>query len=181
MKLLQKNKQIFEYEIDAHDKIVFVNQDWLTFAIENDAHHLTRDNVVGKSLWHFIHDKESIHLYQILLDKVRRQRKTFRFPFRCDSDKMKRFMEMKIEILEGNTIKFLTWVVKEEQKTNPHLPPTPQAVSEFLTICSWCQLVKVDDQWMEVEDAIAHLNLYSQFPLPQLTHDICNPCRRKCC
>jgi hypothetical protein len=94
--ILQEEKldnRTFVHRIDSNDMIVVVNDEWLSFGSEN-VYNLSQDVVVNKSLWDFIIDKETQHLYKIMLEKVRAVNARIKFPFRCDSPDCRRFMEL---------------------------------------------------------------------------------------
>ena len=56
------------YTIDATDSISSVSPSWLVFARANGARELTRESVVGRSLWDFI-DGERVHeLYRLVVE-----------------------------------------------------------------------------------------------------------------
>jgi hypothetical protein len=50
---------------------------------------------------------------------------------------------------------------------------------EFLTLCSWCQRVRVDDRWFLLEDAVAFLRLLERRTLPSISHGMCDLCYRE--
>ena len=62
---------IFRYRVDARDRLVFVDPLWLAFARENGAADLTEQRVIGRSLWDFVADAETIRLYRELHARVR--------------------------------------------------------------------------------------------------------------
>jgi hypothetical protein len=157
--------------------IVIVNEAWLSFADENDARNLTRDFVLGKSLWEFITDKETRHLYQIMLDKVRTSKSAITIPFRCDSPNCRRYMELKIEALTEDLIQFSSRILKQEfRDPNKLLDESENRSNQTLTICGWCKKVKAGAEWVEVEEAIEYFGLYENVPIPQLTHGMCPTC-----
>jgi hypothetical protein len=51
--------------------------------------------------------------------------------------------------------------------------PSPDVV--WLTVCGWCQRVKDGAGWLELEAALAQLEL-AQGHEPNLTHGICPSC-----
>ena len=57
----RQDKRIFLWAIDPEDKIIRVNEDWLAFARENEAPHLTPDAVINRPLWDFVSGGETIH------------------------------------------------------------------------------------------------------------------------
>lgn len=43
-------------------------------------------------------------------------------------------------------------------------------------MCGWCKRIPVKGSWLEVEDAAAELKLHETYPLPSVTHGICERC-----
>ena len=78
-------KDVFIYRIDRTDTIVSVSDNWATFADANAwGGFLRPEDVVGHSLWDFIQDLETRHLYEELFRRVRAGM-TFRpIPFRLN-------------------------------------------------------------------------------------------------
>lgn len=168
----------FLYQIDAADKLVFVDEPWLSFARENDAAQLTRAVVLQQPLWNYITDAETRHLYQAMLARVRTDAIQIKLPFRCDSPTQRRFMEMAISQTADGFIQFDTRIVKQEQREPVGLLDIGRKRSdEILTMCGWCKKVEVrPEQWLEAEEAVAHLKLFDSRRLPQLSHGICDLC-----
>jgi hypothetical protein len=158
--------------------IVVVNDEWLSFGSEN-VYNLSQDVVVNKSLWDFIIDKETQHLYKIMLEKVRAVNARIKFPFRCDSPDCRRFMELEIFTLNENLIEFRSRIVKLEFRPQAALLDFwVERSEEFVRICGWCKKIYVSEaKWVEVEEAVEELNLFGETKLPQLTHSICPSCK----
>ena len=47
------------YELNAHDEISSVNEEWLRFALANDGELLDPAQILGRLLWDFIGDVET--------------------------------------------------------------------------------------------------------------------------
>ncbi|HSM05400.1 MAG TPA: hypothetical protein VK858_12345 [Longimicrobiales bacterium] len=43
-------------------------------------------------------------------------------------------------------------------------------------MCAWCNCVRVESEWLEVEEAIQLLDLFGARAVPGITHGICPPC-----
>src|ERR1700722_19828745 len=71
------------YQLDADDIIVWTNDAFQDFAVENQAASLVECR--GKRLWPFISDWDTRSIYRLLIDRVRRTNRSARFSFRCDS------------------------------------------------------------------------------------------------
>jgi hypothetical protein len=122
---------------------------------------------------------ETRHLYQIMLEKVRKNNARIKVPFRCDSPAYRRFMELEIFTLDENLIEFRSRIVKLEFR--PHVDLLDFSVDrsdEFVRICGWCKKIYVSEaKLVEVEEAVEELNLFGETKLPQLTHSICPSCK----
>jgi hypothetical protein len=106
----------FTYRVNADDRIVSVNSDWLSFARENQASHLSVKTVVGRPLSQFVTCKEMQHLYDTIIDMVRRARRTIVIPFRCDGPTVRRFMELAISSCTDGDVQFTGRLIREEPR-----------------------------------------------------------------
>jgi len=78
------------YWIDAHDRVVRVNEDWARFAAENDGGPLgTAVGTVGRVLWSFIDDPTLCNLYREMV-LLARSGQPVGFSFRCDAPRFRR-------------------------------------------------------------------------------------------
>ena len=167
------------YRIDESDRIVYVNDEWDIFAVENDAKELISENVKNKNLWEYIQGEELVYLYGIIFEKVRRRRIELSFQYRCDSPGKRRYLEMNVAPLKGQMVEIRNPIVKiENRESIDILRNEVKAGDKFIIMCSWCKKVKAED-WVEVEDAIKKYGLFEKDSLPQITHSICKVCTEK--
>lgn len=168
----------FTHRVDSDDIITEVNTEWLAFAVENGTPALDRDAVVGSLLWDHIRDKETRHVFRVILQRVRSAHNKVTIPFRCDSPGLCRFMEMDITASGEGGVEFNCRVLRTvARKPMMLLDNEAPRTDEFMTMCSWCKQVKVGtDVWIEVEDAVEKLDLFDSSHLPQVTHGICPAC-----
>jgi hypothetical protein len=166
------------YQIDKDNRLTFVNEKWSVFAADNMAAHLTKTFVINKSIFAFISDKTSRHLYKMFVEQVRKDQVILRFPFRCDAPDRRRFMEMEMSPSINRAICFRSCILKEELREPVALLYAGVTRSNKLVkICSWCKKVELDhSEWAEVEDAVARLGLFNEDELPSLTHGMCPSC-----
>jgi hypothetical protein len=172
------NQRRFVWTIDDADKIVHVNDDWLTFARENGAPQLGAALVLDQPLWRFIYGQETVYLYQQILAKLRAGRRPIIFPFRCDAPDCRRFLEMKLSLLAGSAVQFQTSILRQEfRQPLDFLGASRDKSKEFLKVCSWCNKIYIPDRgWGEPEDAIGALDLFGHRSMPRMTHTICDSC-----
>jgi|GEM_PF-4317178 len=169
----------FIYRIDAGDILTAANDAWDEFAIENEAPYLTRQNVIGRSLWEFIAGQETQHLYRVLFQRVRDARRSIAIPFRCDAPDCRRYMEMQMTPDDAGGITFTNRILRLEKRPPVRLlaqsaPRSP----DFVTMCGWCKKVRLSDgRWAEVEEAIRVLHLFDERIVPQISHGICPECQ----
>ena len=166
------------YEIDGDDKIVYCNDVWDEFAIENSGEDFRFERVKGRVLWDFVSDASTADLYRRLVAHVR-EGNVVRFTFRCDSSTMFRLFEMKIALAAKKRVRFSTRVkqtgdrdaiaIQTEETDAPDEPP--------LLVCSWCGRMKIHRQlWQELDIAVAKTGLFEKHKLPAISHGICERC-----
>ena len=171
------DKRVFIHTVGAEGNIAAVNDEWVEFASENGAPELGREAVVGRALWGFMEGRETRHISRLLLDKVSRSGKGLTIPYRCDSPELRRFMEMEIVPVENGTVEFRSRILKFEYRDPVMLLDSQAArTDEFLTICSWCRRARIASMWIELDEAVKKLDLFSSASLPQLTHGMCQDC-----
>ncbi|MDZ7685643.1 MAG: hypothetical protein U5O39_12050 [Gammaproteobacteria bacterium] len=160
------------------NSLTAVDDDWITFAETNAAPALTRQAIFGRSIFDFIADSESRQLYSAIFDKVRHTGEESVIPFRCDSPDTRRFMELCVKREPGDHVTLESVMIREEHRPVAELLNTDRPASdELVLMCSWCKRIDVDGTWMEIEDAMRELDLFSQEVLPQLSHGICDDCQ----
>lgn len=166
------------YHINSDDEIVFIGGIWDSFAAANDGDALSEASVLGRSLFDFISEKESKHLYELLLIRIRESKKEIEFPFRCDSPDTRRYMCMKMTLLDEDMISFHSCIQKEETREPAVLLDTKLKRGDgHIKICSWCKKIKVEeDKWIEVEELAREHQPFEDLELPKLSHGICPDC-----
>ena len=171
--------EIYVHRIDEADTITRVSDNWLQFAEENLASiSCSPENVVGRSLWDFVQDKETRHLYEMILTRARNTDRTYRFPFRCDAPHKRRYLEMTVVPLKEGAVEFKSEILREEEREPVELLDKDlERTEDLVKICSMCKKIALpDNRWVEVEEAVACLDLFGKPRLPRLSHGICPPC-----
>lgn len=165
------------HRIDGDDGIRYVDDALVAFALANGASKLTREGVLGHSLFDFIGGSEASHITALLLARVRTG-VALDVPVRCDSPTTRRFIALSMKPLNPTGIEFRSHIVRAETRDPVDLLDDSIERSDvFVRICSWCKRVFVDGQgWVEIEIAVVSLGLFESAPLPQLTHGICEDC-----
>ncbi|MBE7558033.1 hypothetical protein HS125_03415 [bacterium] len=167
----------FVHTIDARDVIVEVNDAWRQFACESDAGELP-ERALGAVLWDHISDFETVYLYQAMVRIVREQGRRLKADYRCDSPRLRRFLCMEIVAMPERAVRFVSRVVKiEEREAEPLLDAHAARADWLLKMCSWCRKVLVgENDWREVEEAVRLLGFFQREPLPAITHSMCPVC-----
>jgi hypothetical protein len=168
----------FDYAVDGDDIIVSVGDDWLKFARDNGAPELSRNSVIGHSLWEYVSGNSTRELYEVIFRRARDERRTLVLPFRCDSPDRFRFMQLAIESGEGPELRLTGRLLREQPR--PYLKLLDRLVtrsSDPLGICSVCLRVQIlDTTWVEAQEAVERLRLFDSVELPLLDFRVCGDC-----
>jgi len=177
----KNDNRVFSVMLDKDDTIISVNKNWLNFARENNTAELVESSVVGKSIWQFIADLETAHLYRSIISKVREKNLSLSLPFRCDSPTCRRFMKMTISPADNTLISLDSTIIKiENREYMPLLDSDISRSKEFIRMCSTCKKIQItESEWYEVEQAVISLDLFASSNLPQITHTICPECYKE--
>lgn len=169
-------EDLLTYQIDRVDRITSVSGRWNQFADSNDGGTRATE-VVGHSLWDFVVDETTRHVYRELIARVRGSRR-LAFSFRCDSPTLRRFMRMTLSPGANGTVTFDSQIVKTEPREAPPVTISPDmATGDLLRMCGWCKRVAVAaDEWVEVEVAVERLGLMAEGPPVGVTHGMCPDC-----
>lgn len=168
------------YRIDRHDRLVEVNDGWAAFSTTNGGPG-SRSALVGRPIWDFISDATTIHIYQTLVRRARQRDLPARLQFRCDAPDRRRLLSMAILPAADGEVLFAIDSLREQSRPAVVLLDAGRPRGEtFLTMCGWCARARVTEgQWLEVEQAIAAVGLFTGEALPQLTHGICPACSER--
>jgi len=166
------------YLLDADDRIEAVDEGWQAFAAANGAPELTAAAVLGRPLGAFIADRATTHLSRALLALARRG-SVLTFPFRCDAPALRRHMRMVLSPEPRGRVRCETTLVT----ARPLAPSPPARGSERtgapLTMCSWCNRIRLAGRWYELADAVAGARLFLASTPSEITHGLCHTCERK--
>jgi hypothetical protein len=170
--------EFFIYRIDENNKIIYVSDNWTDFAIQNSAdENSIPPDVIGKSLFDFISDKESQLIYEMIVDSVRKKKLDVKIPINCDSPETKRLIEITIKRLPDNHIEFESEIIFiEGREPVKLLDRTIERSKDAVRICSFCKKIAIKDEWVNTEEAIIALQLFDAIKLPMLTHGVCPKC-----
>ncbi len=170
-----------QYHVNAHDRISAVNDEWLSFAKANEGSTLLPPEILGRSLWDFIGDLETRHIYQALHGRVRTLGVPVRLCFRCDGPDRRRLLQLDIVAGDDQQLIYRVRTLKEEVRLPvPLLDPHERRSRRFVTMCAWCKRVAAPPRgWLEVEEAAVALQLFAESSPPRVTHGICEECSER--
>lgn len=174
-------ERLFVHRIDGEDRICYVNEEWLAFALENDTPEITRASVMKKPIWDFIEDAETRAIFNELISRVRQTMSAVSVPFRCDSPDRVRQMSMELVPLLDEEVQFNCRMVREEAREPVGmLDPGAARSDELVKICSWCKRIETDaGRWVEIDRAIDEMGLFGETRPPRTTGGICPDCKHK--
>ncbi len=175
---IPEENQIIQYIIDAENRITYVSDEWWLFAEDNGAgRECYPPQLLGRSLWDFIAGEETRHLYGILIDKTRAEKKAIQVPIRCDSPERRRQIMIALKSVGDGHIEFLCRTVRVDARAPVDLLRQDVKRSDrIIRICSFCKKIAVADEWIDTERAIARMALFSDNALPRLSHGVCPAC-----
>jgi hypothetical protein len=165
------------YRIDAQGRVAYVSEAWDAFAVDNDAPELRASAVLGRPLAEFISDPETRHIVDSLVRRAGESGRTLQVSFRCDAPHERRRLQMTVTPLEDGGTEFRTRPQRLDLRPDsPLLNRQTSRTGDLLTMCSWCNRVRVGGNWDEIEVAVDRLALLEAPALPGLTHGICEEC-----
>jgi hypothetical protein len=166
------------YELDQEDRVVAVGGEWDPFALQNGAPHAVSARVVGQPLWSFVNGIETMHLLQRLIAGVRASGAPVEVPFRCDAPTIERHMHFHAAPADGGRVRITTRLLSEVPVDSPPaFSSAPPAEGAMVTMCSWCNHVRMaDGTWLPLAEAAARLGLFSGARMPAITHGLCHGC-----
>lgn len=171
--------RVFAFSIERNDAIHSVSDAWLEFARANGASELTRESVIGHSLWQFIRGRDTRSVYENLFARVRQEAMTFELPFRCDSPDRFRFMQLTLMPGDRGAIHLRGLLIREQER--PFYSILDQAfprTESRLPMCSLCKRIYAyDSRWLELEEAVVQLELFGPSDLPEIDYTVCHECK----
>lgn len=173
------SKYKYVYRVNRDDIVVFVDEDWLSFARENDAADLTAERVIGSSLWDHIEGTVTRELYQELFAYLRREQAMTIVPYRCDSPTVHRSLDLAIEAMPDGSIQFSTHVLAvERSEYQPLLDASGRRSRQRFGLCSLCKAARLPSgEWTSLDHVLMRINL-DQGILPEIENGVCPACNR---
>ena len=171
-------RDTYDYVVDRSDRIESVSEAWLRFAEVNGAPELTREAVIGNSLWAFVRSSDTQSFYRALFHRVRFKKIEVNLPFRCDSPDLLRFMVLHVRLGSKGRLKLSGRLLREAKRA--HVP----RINEFLgdseqrfVMCSICKRVNAFGAWVEPEVAAQRFHVFETIHEAEIQHGVCDQCR----
>ena len=175
-----KPLRMITYQIDQEDYLQHMNEQWDSFAFENKGEQLSSTKVINRSLWEFITGTDVRRIYQVLLQRVRASKKAVRFPYRCDSPEMKRYMHMSIVPFQtGSDIQMYSREIKlvpQKSIANLHFVNDHNTLLKAYLRCSMCNGYYINGEWIEIEDAVQRENIFDVDGRILVMSSVCGKC-----
>jgi len=168
----------WNYSLDHCDRIMWVSDEWVAFARENDAPALSRQNVLGKPIWDFIADEATCQFYREIFARVRATNDAIVVPFRCDSPTLRRHMRLEIrqESHQGIGLKSILEKV-EPCELRPLLHVRYKPSEGLITMCSCCKGVLIESRgWLSLEETYDYLERRHVVKRPSIRYTVCMAC-----
>lgn len=140
---------------------------------------MTREKVLGQSLWDHICDPTTVELYRQMVKRAR-EGHPVKFHYRCDAPDRRRLFRMTITTVAEGQIEFVSQLRREEVRPKVVLLDRLEQnrSEELVRICSWCEKAALPDgRWVPVEEAVETMGLMRHEHMPGLTHGICENCK----
>lgn len=166
------------YRLDGEDRITSIEGDWLEFAALNGGQGLEISNVLGRHIRRFIADQRTLDFFLMIINDVRLKGRDVTIPYRCDAPDKRRFMEFTAKPRPGGGVECVSTTTLVQPRACQAVLARERCCSDaFLTVCSWCNKVKIDhEEWAEIEEAVERGEIDMQDEVPLLTHGICPGC-----
>ena len=174
---LVPDERTFSYEIDGLGRIVSVSPSFEQHAVENNCPELRQNEIVGKVLWHFISDRHTTLMHELIVSVAHARKKSIVWRFRCDSADWYRVMESVVEPLENGHTRYTNrYVTQISRPAVGLLDPNQSRSDEFVRVCSWCKGVIQGKHVVTIEYMNENFSLRRDKALPQLVHGMCHDC-----
>lgn len=168
------------WQVDESGRILHADEEFGKYILRNDTSGAT-DEVVGRFLTDFIPCPQTARIFHSILDRVRFHSVTLELPYRHDMPDKRRYLLMRIEPIDGGRkIQICSRTIREESREPVALLSSRSESSqtdEAVKICSWCNMVLTGKGWLEVEEALKHLEIPDNEYLPDLEHTLCERCQ----
>jgi hypothetical protein len=169
-------ERLVAYRVDPLDRIEWVNEAWVRFALENDG-ALELSDPVGTSIWAGVHGGGVRRIWRAIFTRAR-SIGLLEIGYRCDAPGMHRDLRMRLIAEHSGTLHVTTWPLREFAR--PEIPlldsRTPRQSGLAVTSCAWCRSFRTGSGWVPVEQAVERLGLLAAESMPTISYGVCGGC-----
>ena len=162
--------------IDDQDRLIRLDPGFHAFAEQNGWTESRAS--LGRSLWDFVAGEEMRKLQRMLVRRIRSGAAGVELPFRCDGPGIRREMDIRIAASSGGRLVLFAARLQDERarEFQPLLDPEARRSEGLIEMCGWCDRFRVEDEWVEVEEAARRQKLFQRSEQPRISHGICSDC-----
>lgn len=173
-----KGYAMIEYALNQENKITSVGGVWEEFAIANQGENLTKEEVLGESIFDYIRGAGIAKIYRALFEKVRKTQHGLSFNFRCDSPSCRRRMLLTLTPLPNQGIMCHTEILEAEPREYiPLLDKHVKRNESIVAVCCICADIRTQDgNWVGIEEESRRMGWLENENIPQLSHGFCPTC-----
>ena len=170
---------IISYTVDKTDTIVAVSGLWDEFARDNGGEKSQASAVIGRKLDQFINGDATRMFVRTMIMSARTLKRPIYRPYRCDSSKDKRFMEMTILPQENGMVELVHRELHHEPLAQkiPHIvAPLGASHNSLLKRCSLCNRIEIQGIWSEIDEALNTNRLEPGTRSLKVVYGVCPDC-----
>jgi len=165
------------YTLDGDNRIIEIGPGWDEFALANDCPAAMVERVLNRPLAEFVAGREVLQLLHELIELARSRGGVRPIGFRCDAPGLQRMMEWRAERGADDEVLVHTRLLGTmPRRRNPILDVALPHADELLSVCSWCKRARLEDDWVDTDEAAARLGVFLRDRPPAITHGICPAC-----
>lgn len=170
----------YRYLLDDRNTIVWVDGWWLAFAKENGAPELNEEAVLGNPIWDFVAGDATRRLYEELHQRVRSTGNPITVPFRCDSPKLQRYMEVTINGDFNQRLLYESQLLRVVPQPRVRmLDPNEPRSDDALIMCSCCKRALLGaSEWLDLQNISLRLRMFEQQEVPAMRYTVCPDCEQ---
>ncbi len=157
------------YELDRRQRISGISGPWDQFALNNNGEAAQSHLVLGRSLWAFISDMETMDYLESIFSAVIRKGLPFRTTYSCRGPVADMTMRMCVSPAAHGGLRISNRVIAHHPVTCLNTAPRGVATANG-TRCTICAAFRIGDEWI----ATGNRPLSSAFPRDGRT--FCSEC-----
>jgi hypothetical protein len=166
------------YTVDKSGTIIAVNGKWDEFARDNQGEKVLASKVIGRKLDQFIQGDDTRMFVRTMIMSAQTLKRPIYRPYRCDSPRLKRFMEMTLIPRDDGSVELLHRELHSEliRQNVPAVIASKSSGGGLLKRCSLCNRVQALGVWSEIDEALESDRLKTVEPLVKVIYGVCPDC-----